>query len=1147
MTAILPHIEDSLNYQVLKFDNELPTGASVDPASDSTPTALSLTVIRSDKNVPVRKIVRLGREAVETISSYPRIKLWTRETHAIPLDIDALKAFIESLAQRPDAALVTGSPCGDLPLDKPARRLKADRDIDKATLAECSAPWLMVDADKIHLTERVDPLDPESSIASIVEMMGSPFTDTSYVWQLTASAMPGAERISVRLFFLVDKAINNQDRKAWAKSVNNKVGINLVDTSLFNAAQLIYTATPEFKGHDPFPHRIGVVYGESDCIRWDALQMMEAMSPEYQGKKHSGSVHRSITEWLDVIGDGEGKEGCHNPINQAIIQMVSHRWTADRIRAVIKDAVFSANWSQSRTQEYLKSETSDAKLNASIKGATRFVSITEITARVTQTRPILETIALPVAMIQAQEIVSRWVRGEGPDRLVLGLTVGSGKTHATVEAIKRDLPAGQNLVWAFPTHAQGAEVEGKLELEDFGSEFAIKIESRVRERDGAPPLCARPELIKAIGEAGLSSRTATIACKSRDGECPHYRGCEYYRQFRGEHRVRLVAHSTLKTPQARAINDHFMDNVAGLVIDESPIDTLLGRKSYILAEIQSQGGVIAEIVEMVRNDTHPETIDVPHLIERLEAERNERCVIEGLCHSPDKSDEWGLMQELRQRAETKRPGLSPLYHAAIAWLSGDKNLIWMGLEKVKDVVLDSVIVAWRYPMPEIKRVLVLDATPSEDAYRAILGDEVEIIRIDVEQNLEIFQAIDTPMGKGRLTNPENDGRLVQAVALARATGSGFISNKAANDLAKEKGYLPESYPMAHFNALRGLNSMESLESLVIAGRPEPDARDIEAKARALWPSEPLDLTGAYAWRTDGLASVASHQDSRCDGLLRMFREAEINQAIGRLRGVRSLTPKRVYVLTHTPVEIPGIKMMTLDQIVMPEGLSRLLIKTNGAAPLVPEIMTALLPDVWSSAKSASHFRDRLKTPFLLGKFIHKGFGVFKFRTRGQKRASTCLSFHDQFNTWELLERVIGIDVIECARTSAGEPPQKIQEPEHATDSGAWDSARVPDKPITPIRQKSPQKPATETKKAPTKQDSLRVFERAWWASGTPIKNDYPYISASALGQLLSTDRRSDRTREIVVPLLDVGLIESLESGYIVKDNVQASAWMLAMT
>jgi hypothetical protein len=900
---------------------------------------------------------------------------------------------------------------------------------------------ILIDVDDIQIPERLDPLDPESAISAVVEMLGHPFINASYVWQLTASASPGAERIRVRLFFLVDRPISNEERKAWGKSVNAKTGIKLVDTSLFSAEHVIYTATPEFKGHDPFPRRIGVVYGESGSIGWDQVEIIDTQSADYKGKKQGGSVHRSITEWLDVIGDGEGKEGCHNPINAAIIQMVYYRWTPDRIKAVIRETVFTTEWNRSRTKEYLKSETSDAKLNASIKGAARFVSSTDTPARVTQTRPHLETVSLKEAETKIRETVTRWHNHESAPITVLSVTVDAGKTTAAVEVLKEELRKNPDmkLLWAFQTHEQGEEVR-----ERFGDDLAIRIEGRVRE--DSEPLCSRPQKIHAIREAGLDRFTARIACESENLRCPDWIGCEYYRQFRGHHRVRLIAHQYLVTPDARVF-DEFAEVSSGLVIDESPLGVLIGNTSYPLAKIVGGGGVLAEVIEMMRTEQEPE--NVQEIIQRLSAERDERCVVDTPCSGPSGDQEWALIQELKQLAKNKKPSLLPLYMAAEAWLCGSRNLLWMG----RNGEGEAVWCAWKKKIPPVERILVLDGTADAETYKALFGDRVEVVEIHVEQNLEVIQAIDTPMGKTKITDPENDGHLAQAVSLARATGSGLISNKAAIELAKEKGYLPEGYPVAHFNALRGVNHMETLDSVVILGRPEPEARSIEAQARALWPTESLDLAGSYVWRLDGLASVASHPDARCDGLLRMFREAEINQGLGRLRAVRSPTVKRAYVLTHTPTDLPGVKQVPFHEIVFPVPLSRLLLKCGGIAPLVPEFMAEKLPEVWSSPKAAEDWLRRvLKPAFPLSRYLHKEIAGFKFRAERQKNPSKVLTWHDQFDTWQTLEDLMGVRIVDVREDGEGEPPresvQPTPEPEPIREVMVW---HTPQFKVTPLR------------------------------------------------------------------------------------------------
>jgi hypothetical protein len=92
-------------------------------------------------------------------------------------------------------------------------------------------------------------------------------------------------------------------------------------------------------------------------------------------------------------------------------------------------------------------------------------------------------------------------------------------------------------------------------------------------------------------------------------------------------------------------------------------------------------------------------------------------------------------------------------------------------------------------------------------------------------------------------------------------------------------------------------------------------------------------------------------------------------------------------------------------------------------------------------------------------------------------------------------------------------------------------------------------------KKPTKHDeNVRTFERAWFNSGAEIREDKPYISRSALRELLISDGMSERTAKnkteasrsdgLIAPMLNAGTIMPFEHGWVVVDGVQASAMML---
>ena len=91
---------------------------------------------------------------------------------------------------------------------------------------------------------------------------------------------------------------------------------------------------------------------------------------------------------------------------------------------------------------------------------------------------------------------------------------------------------------------------------------------------------------------------------------------------------------------------------------------------------------------------------------------------------------------------------------------------------------------------------------------------------------------------------------------------------------------------------------------------------------------------------------------------------------------------------------------------------------------------------------------------------------------------------------------------------------------------------------------------------PSKHDEqVKLLERTWFASKTEMRGEYPYITTSAFRNLLQNDGLSktkinnhiDPTSEdgIIAKMLNRGIIQSYEHGWIVIDEGQASAWKIS--
>lgn len=97
--------------------------------------------------------------------------------------------------------------------------------------------------------------------------------------------------------------------------------------------------------------------------------------------------------------------------------------------------------------------------------------------------------------------------------------------------------------------------------------------------------------------------------------------------------------------------------------------------------------------------------------------------------------------------------------------------------------------------------------------------------------------------------------------------------------------------------------------------------------------------------------------------------------------------------------------------------------------------------------------------------------------------------------------------------------------------------------------------ATKPHKKPSKHDeNVRTLERAWWDSGAELRKGVPYLSRSALCDLLVKDGYKERTARnktdpsrtdgIIGQLLNAGVLETYEHGWIFINETHASTLLM---
>jgi hypothetical protein len=86
------------------------------------------------------------------------------------------------------------------------------------------------------------------------------------------------------------------------------------------------------------------------------------------------------------------------------------------------------------------------------------------------------------------------------------------------------------------------------------------------------------------------------------------------------------------------------------------------------------------------------------------------------------------------------------------------------------------------------------------------------------------------------------------------------------------------------------------------------------------------------------------------------REAEMVQAIDRLRLIRNEKRKTVYILCNIPLDMPVDELVTWRELVGDGRLARALeaCEERGweALPLAPKELTRLFPELWRTRKAA---------------------------------------------------------------------------------------------------------------------------------------------------------------------------------------------------
>lgn len=490
---------------------------------------------------------------------------------------------------------------------------------------------------------------------------------------------------------------------------------------------------------------------------------------------------------------------------------------------------------------------------------------------------------------------------------------------------------------------------------------AIAIRGRSHKTEDGECLCAKWESAAILTRIGMAHKTMPLLCGRIDYRtgrrpCPHSYTCGYLRQFNDTAPIRFYAHEYLPLDNGKLTKR----DIDVIVIDETFHDSLEKSQSWSVGKLMTQEEPIYRDLAMavMDNSLLSKADRISEIDEILNAEEE----IE--CHIHPEMESGLVAQKLRKQTEGKRPPTSFLWNCKKAIEAGAFNRLFVGGDKDDPVIISSYAKPTQFITKQTPTAYI-DAS-LVDPLMKTLNSDCKIIKIEASRKAHIVQITDSAMSKRRLTE-DNDylsSRLIhfmQTRADINPNGA-VIAPKDWIDKHKER--FPASVKRAHFGGLRGLNTLEHCDWLMVIGRNQPPQSAVEAIARAWWPSEPLTLTGNYVRESrlledkTGLGAqvmVQTHADPRCRAILEAMREQESVQAVDRLRLIHTDRLKQVWLFCNLP--LPGIvpdELATVDSLCKPGRMAEMALRDR-VIVTDRKVMTERYPDVFSSEKAAKEY------------------------------------------------------------------------------------------------------------------------------------------------------------------------------------------------
>jgi hypothetical protein len=525
-------------------------------------------------------------------------------------------------------------------------------------------------------------------------------------------------------------------------------------------------------------------------------------------------------------------------------------------------------------------------------------------------------------------------------------------------------------------------------------------------------MCARPQVVLAAQKAGVRNIQQTL-CKRKDAKtktelrCPHFDTCWYQAQFSQKADVYFMSHEYMHVVMSRE-----MDKPGLLVIDEDPLPALYVEKDEDPAAFVEGAGAYTALAELLVTELRANRDPRPALKAEGYTASSLTAVAKAL--GKDEEDEEGAAEidptaadeEIMARLKVRR---WPLAGLAFRRLAEEMNLERAGVRSVtlarsekkttdgETISVERLCVQYRRKPRQLHKdlpVLILDAT-AEPRLLAPTFTGLQVESIESQRpKARVVQSYGQYAGKGALTTKQRAealrqevGRFLERLSSGMASAGGLlVTHKDARDLIPlPEGKVPlgaeeeaSQWVATHFGALRGIDAYRERDVVVVLGQPLPPVQAVERIASGLlYDSEDeLTLTGAYqkreiGWRTKpGVPTRAVprggvwyHPDPTCEAVRRSQCEAEVIQAVDRLRLRHRERSATVYLLTGFPT-LPADELVPFHALVerpvdagRRQGpgpvyrLGKAVVALGGYLPLAANWLQRRFPRIWATAKA----------------------------------------------------------------------------------------------------------------------------------------------------------------------------------------------------